>query len=295
VTSYAVQLDLFLDSRDVVLANDAIEALIAGEAARADEAIERLQCEQPQHHALGSLRRLLRELLEPSGSLDDATGVAAAAERLECEVARAARDALGQRAGEFLAQLWIGLAQAPGAQTYAPRLPQAYRASLYLHCDRPDAAIEAAAAVPAWETNCDALRWLAIGSFRVGDVARGLEATMRLALIAPPQLPAVMKQIHGELLEREYAAFQARCDWLAGDSTAAAWFPAWYLIEHPGADLGLHSDNLPDTPASRAATLLTGLLTLERRGHSAQPISARRRLRELVLDLFDLYMARRRV
>jgi hypothetical protein len=148
--SNAVQLDLFLDSRVVVLANDAIEALLAGEASRAREAIGRLQDEEPRHHAVGPLHRLLNELLEPAGPFAEAADVAAAVERLEREVARDAREALGDRAREFVAQRWAKLAQAPGAQTYDARLPNAYRASLFLQCEQPEATIEAAACIPAW-------------------------------------------------------------------------------------------------------------------------------------------------
>jgi hypothetical protein len=295
MTSHAVQLDLFLDSRVVVLANDAIEALLAGDASQAREAIGRLQGGEPRHHAVGPLLRLLIELLEPAGPFAAAPDVAAAVERLEREVAPAAREALGDRAREFLARRWAKLAQAPGAQTYDARLPHAYRASLCLQCERPEAAVDAAATIPAWETNPDALRWLAIGRFRAAQAAQGLQAVMRLALVAPLQLPMVLTQIDDELLERDYAAFQIRCDWLANSETAAAWFPAWYLTEHPGADLALHSGDLPDTPASRAAALLSNLLALERRGHSPELIAARRKLRELAPELFDLYMARRRI
>jgi hypothetical protein len=293
--SSAVQLDLFLDSRAVVLANDAIEALLAGDASRAREAIGRLQGKEPQHQALAPLLRLLDELLEPAGPVDEAADVAVAAERLEREVAPAAREALGNRAGEFLAQRWAKLAEAGGAQTYDPRLPHAYRASLYLQCERPHAAVDAAAAIPAWETNPDALRWLAVARYCAGQAAQGLQAVMRLALIAPLRLPAVLGQINDELLERNFAAFQARCDWLVDGETSAEWFPPWYLIEHPGADLGIQSGSLPDTPAARAAALVSDLLALERRGHNPALIAARRKLRELAPELFDLYMARRRI
>jgi hypothetical protein len=75
-----------------------------------------------------------------------------------------------------------------------------------------------------------------------------------------------------------------------------AWFPAWFLLEHPSlrvdSETAAHAAPIP--PAQ--AYLCVGrLLDLEKRGYSQALLSARARLREIAPDLFALYMARRTV
>jgi hypothetical protein len=242
------------------------------------------------------LRCLLRELLESPLPAAAASEVAAAAERLEREVEPAARNALGMRAADFMRLRWSELAQAAGANSYEAHLPQVHHAALYLRADRPDAAAEAATTIADWESNADALTWRALGCCRAGQLAESTRAVMRLALVAPARLTHTLDRIGDAKLARDFAAFEAQCDWLASeDETAAGWFPAWYLIEYPGAELGLERGSVPDTPSARAAGQLTRLLALERRGYSPELVSARRDLQALAPGLFELYMARRQV
>ena len=120
---------------------------------------------------------------------------------------------------------------------------------------------------------------------------------MRLALLAPKRLPALIAEIDEPLLNRQWRAFQADCHWLdAEDDTAGSWYPAWHLVEHPA--MAIEIGELTALPATRAAQTfveIRRLLGLERRGYSAALISARNRLRELSREVFALYMARRDV
>lgn len=120
---------------------------------------------------------------------------------------------------------------------------------------------------------------------------------MRLALLAPKRLPALLAGIDEPLLNRDWRAFQADCHWLdSEDDTAGSWYPAWHLVEHPGMEIEIGElATLPTTRAAQTFVEIRRLLSLEKRGYSAALISARIRLRELDRDVFALYMARRDV
>ena len=58
-----------------------------------------------------------------------------------------------------------------------------------------------------------------------------------------------------------------------------AWFPAWYLLEHPVVGEQLSDEAFPDTPAADAARLLAKLIELERHGNQRRLVGERERLR----------------
>jgi hypothetical protein len=282
MTAEGDQLDLFRDSRGVVLANEMIEALLAPDLDRAADALERIGVEEPAHAALDAFRCLLGELLESPLPAHDAAEVAVAVRRLESQIEPAAR---------------VELAQAARALPYDATAPQAHCAGLFLRGDQAQAAAEAAESIPDWRRNADALYWHALACHRAGRPAHGTRSAMLLALVAPACLPTALTRIRDAALDRDWAAFRAQCDWLDTDEDAApAWFPAWYLIEHSGAELHLEaSGGLPDTRPARVASQLTRVLALEKRGYSPELISARKTLRDLDQPMFERYMLRRYV
>ena len=291
------QLDLFLHSRAVVLANEVIEALLARDAVRAAEGLDSLLAEQPGHcgrKALETLCAVLREWpFLPGGP----AGIAAAIRRLEADAHPAARAAMGEKAADFMRPLWRELARDACAHAYDPAFAQSYSAPLYLRCGDAEAALAAAQAIAHHDDNVDALHWLAVARHRIDGLDASRTPIMRLALIGPERLPTVLSEIDDPLLSRDWHAFHGACHWLdPQDEATAAWFPAWHLVEYPGIriDLGA-SAALPATRAAQAFVELARLLGLEKQGYSSALVSARRRLRELDSDLFDLYMARRNV
>jgi hypothetical protein len=110
-------------------------------------------------------------------------------------------------------------------------------------------------------------------------------------------LSIALAEIDDPLLHRDWSAFHSACDWLdPDDETADAWFPAWYLVEHPGVPI--RADNVTSLPTAQAAQTffaIARLLELEKGGYSAALISSRRRLRDLDSKMFAFYMARRHV
>lgn len=292
-----VQLDLFLDSRVVVLANDVIHALLARDAARATVVLERLRMEEPGHHLLSALEGLRRTLEAWPAPSTSAADIERAIHWLETDVHSVAQAALGENASNFMLPFWRDLANAPGANVYDARSPQAYRAALYLRCGDPEAAAAAAQAVERPDTNADALHWLAVARYRMEGLDACRMPLIRLALLAPQRLPATLQEIDDPLLNRDWYAFQATCHWLDPEGEEfGSWFPAWYLVEHPGTVVDLGSPlTLPETVPVQAMKTIARLVKLEKGGYSPALISARSRLRELDSNMFEFYMARRNV
>jgi len=126
------QLDLFLDSRAVMLANDAVGALAARDAARAGEALERLAREAPDHPGLPAFQALARALAERRRPGADPQAILAAVRWLDDELAPAASQVLGDAAQAFVAEFFRGMAQDARGVAYEPAHAQARRAVQYL-------------------------------------------------------------------------------------------------------------------------------------------------------------------
>ena len=102
------------------------------------------------------------------------------------------------------------------------------------------------------EAQCRRTAWLAVARYRIDGLDTCLAPLMRLALLAPERLSIALAEIDDPLLQRDWNAFHVACDWLDPDDvTADAWFPAWYLVEHPGVRLG--ADDATSSPATQAA------------------------------------------
>ena len=291
------QLDLFLHSRAVVLANDVIAALLARDAVGAAECLDRLCAEEPGHRVRKALETLCHTLGEWPFPSTNPAEIAEAIRRLKTDVYPAALAAMGDKATEFMRPLWRDLAQAASAHDYDAAFPQSYSAALYLRCGDAEAAAAAAQAVARHDDNVDALHWLAVARYRMEGLAACRIPLMRLALLGPERLPGALSEIDDPLLNRDWRAFHAACHWLdPEDQTVGAWFPAWHLVEHPGIriDCG-DSQTLPATRAAQTFLVITRLLELEKHGYSTALVSARSRLRDLDPDMFAFYMARRDV
>lgn len=291
------QLDLFLHSRAVVLANDVIDALLAHDAARAAECLDRLRAEEPGHCACKALETLCHVLREWPFPSRNPAEIAEATRRLEADAHPAALAAIGKKAAEFMLPLWRDLAQAAGSHVYDAAFPQSCSAALHLRCGDPQAAAAAAQAIGQRDDNVNALHWLSVARYRIDGLDACRMPLMRLALLGPERFPATLQEIDDPLLNRDWRAFQAACHWLdSEDQTVAVWFPTWYLVEHPGTVVDFGSPlTLPETVPVQAMKTIARLVKLEKGGYSPALISARSRLRELDSNMFEFYMARRNV
>lgn len=293
-TPYSQQLDLFIHSNTVILANDTIEALLRRDCVRAADCLRHLIAEEPDYRNLGALRTLCRTLQEWPFPATDRVEITEAVRRLETDVQAAADAVMHTEAKDFMAPFWRDLANAANHHAYDADFPQAFSAHLYLRCGDHSAAAKAAESVPNSNDNPDALYWLALAQYRVAGLDACLHSLVRLALLAPKRLSRIVAEINDPGLRRDWDAFQDECAWLdPADETADSWFPAWYLVEHSDTRLAPDMPSLKPTTPQRAYALVVRLIQLEKRGYSKALVAERRQLLDLAPELFALYMARR--
>lgn len=278
------QLDIFNDTRSTSLANAAIDALLARDGARATVAIEDLHREAPDHAHLTAFGILRDFLLAVEW---DGLPVSEALLRAHAGLIPACL-ALGERAEDFLHPFWRRLAQRAAAP-YDPACPEAHAAALWLRAGEHAEADAAAGQVPGGDELPEVLRWRCLAGYRLHGLDAALPFIMRLAWIAPERLGATVAELGDPLLLRAWRDFGAAL----GDLDAA-WFPAWFLHEHPGTPLPV--DPVPENiPAAAACAVLARLLTMEKRGHSPALVSLRAKLKALGETFYEFYLARRRV
>jgi hypothetical protein len=294
----ATQLDLFLDSHAVVAANEIAAALLARDVVLASACLDNARRQGHEHPELPALATLTQALTEWRAPARDAPAIAEAAMRLDTEMVPAAASALGAQAPRLIAHFFAELAQSAQGLIYDPAYPDAHYAALSLRAGDADAAERAAMTIAGWTGLPDALYWVTVARYRL----RGLEAA-RATLFAfawrdPRRMERLLAQLQDEVLERDWRAFEAASDWESiSELYLPAWFPAWYVMEHPAAALNLDPALLPDADAvpAAAARLLVHLLDLEKQGNSRALVTSRERLRRLNAEFFELYMARRKV
>jgi hypothetical protein len=291
-----MQLDLFLDSHEVVLANEVAAALLARDTLRAAAKVGDLEHEGPDYPALPALKVMASALSGWDPPAVEAAAIARRVAWLEQDVVPAATAALGSSAPAFLLPFLHELAEAARGLAYDSRYPDAHRARLCLLAGDHSGAEEAVLDIPTWIDNPDALCWLSIARYRRGGLDAARATVFQLAWRAPAALPPLLAELDDALLLREWHAFEAACAWgSVPEEELGGWFPAWYLTEHPGAAGEFRDMTLPDVPAGRSVRLLLRLLDLERQADVRALSTQRARLRELNPDLFGLYMARRAV
>lgn len=290
------QLDLFQDSRAVVLANEAIDALAARDAARAETNVGKLRCEAPETRSLPPLETLTAALAGWRVPGADSAAIVQAVEWLENEIAPAANQALGRAAHAFMSGFFHDLAEVAQGLAYDASRPAAHRASLCLRCGEWAEAEAAAHSIPRSNAIPDALHWLCVARHRQHGLAAARSALFALAWHAPARLAPTLEELGDELLDRDWQAFGRACEWESvGEAELPAWFPAWYLLEHPAVAAEFDGVEFPDCAPARAARLLLALFELERQGNWRKLARTREQLRLLNSDLFSLYMARRAV
>jgi len=291
-----VQLDLFLDSQAVVLANQTIAALSARDARLAATNLAKLHCDAPDYPNLNALDTLTRALAEWRRPAANPAAIADTVAWLEREIEPATKLALGAAAQAFAGAFFCDLAEVARGLAYEPMRPMAHRAWLCLRSGEWADAEEAARAIPRANQTPDALHWLCIARYRQCGLAAARSSLFALAWHEPQRLASILAELGDELLDRDWQAFERACEWeTVEEAQQAAWFPAWYLLEHPAVAKELGNVEFPDSPPANAARLLLDIVELERHGDWRTLTLQRERLRDLNPDLFSVYMRRRAV
>jgi hypothetical protein len=292
----AAQLDLFLDSRAVVLTHEIREALLARNATHAAALLRQATVDVVEHPDLPALMQLAQHISDWRSPSRDTQSIAVAVTSLENEWAPKAEAALGPRAPRLLQQYFRELSELAQGLAYDPAQPTAHRSSLCLRAGDFAEAEQAAAAIAQAQESTDVLITLVLARHRLHGLEAARGALFALAWHDPARVPAVLVELNDELLERDWRAFEIAADW---DSVPAhelaAWFPAWYLMEHPAAAAEMDASSLPKAVGADAARSMILLLDLEKEGNSRALVAARQRLQRLNAEFFELYMARRKV
>ncbi|QKS27987.1 MAG: hypothetical protein HT579_02885 [Candidatus Accumulibacter similis] len=297
------QLDLFLDSREVTLANDVVAAFRTGDCGRVQDSLAALRAEAPARADLAAFGVLLA-FLERDRESDCASLDSDRLEQLvgvfDTDVAPASR-ALGGEAQGFLNRTCRKLAAAAARQPFDRARPQTHAAALYLraqaHAEAEAAAAAAASSFADGWRDPVILRWRALARYRVGGLQAARWQILSLAWFAADSFPELLRELAAPQLESDWRRFQAETE-----MPDATWFPAWCLLTQPELAAALAGEISP--PLRQAAAgirgllafvVLTGILAIEPGGYSKALIEERARLQAIDAGFFAAYMRSRAV
>ena len=309
------QLDLFEHSRDTMLRNDVLDALLHRQPGAATSALQALADDTPGHAALAPLAVMVQALRQAAADANTALqqhgALAQARTQLQHSVAPAAHAMLGSAAATtWLQPLWRALAMRADKLPFDAQQPDDHAATLWLQAGAADdaaSAVQALQAVPSWRRMPVPLAWMAQARYRL----QGLDSTWpllaELAWLAPARLAGVTQALQDPLLQRLLQRFEQDVDLVSASASTnsstnsstntshpLAWLPAWLLIDQPALLERLREARTgQDSPPERSFRLLVELLGLERQGRQAELIGHRRRLRDAQPVLFDAYLRRR--
>lgn len=294
------QLDIFADSRSVVLRNGLIAAMAARDLQAARAAFDALRGEFDDDAALGPAQRLIEHMqggLGAAASSFDTRAVLAARQVLERQIAPAAQALLNSRDAQvWLAAEWRRLADRAAAATphathFDPTTAAAHPAALYLRAAAWAEAAHAVERIASWRRIPQPLAWMVQARWRAQGSDAAWPLLAEVCWLAPRQVPALV----GDLQDPRLTAYAARFE-NSFDSAETGWdaLPAWVLIEQPLlADALSAAQAPPDRLAAEAFATVLALLRLERQGRHHDIVEKRRRLRELSAPLFAQYMKTR--
>jgi hypothetical protein len=291
-TAHVQQLDIFLDSRATLLANDVVVALRRRDVPGAMAAVATLRAEDAAHADLAAFGILL-EFLNSADTLirscvDDAEALAQLVERVECQLLPASR-AMGAAAEAFVLPFWVALAElAENLPNLMEDFPQAHAAALWLHAGNPRCAEAAAVKIARGNDSACVQRWLCLAYQAQGRLRESPMPLFRHAWLAPQAFASLFVELADKDWQRAWQDFGHALGDLDAD-----WFPAWYLVEHPGTPFD--ETDAPALGSARASVLVVRLRILERQGYSHALVVERQELRDCDESFFTWYMARRQV
>jgi len=312
-----VQLDIFNDSRDVMLRNDVLHALQSRDAARVGMAICRLQRDYPQDPLLADacvLQRAMQARPQPCGAgggfADHADLRHQRLALLQAVLPAVQRWMDTACAQTWLRPLWHELITRAGSLPFRADAEQDHAAWMLLQAQSWQASAEAVEQIESWRRIPAPLSWMAQAKLHLNGLRATWPLLVELAWLAPHRFAALAAAAPASQLNRLMDQFESAWDDLESAETsqiathkiaesgyltgAWAWFPAWVLIAAPqhAADLALAQPG-QYTPPEQAMRLLVNLLGLERQGRHSELIRRRKTLRDLHAGLYAVYMSTR--
>lgn len=288
------QLDIFADSRDVMLRNDVVTALERRDANSARAAWQVLREAFPHDPSLADLAALLQPVeTRETRPFADLGAAQQACLLLSDTVEPAARRVFGAAARAWLVPAWRDLALRASALRFDAGHADAHAAALWLRAGDWAAARDAVAGIESWRRIPVPLAWMSQAVHAIDGLDAAWPLLAELAWLAPGRFDAAAKALAGTPLHKLRRRFDADFDG-QGSVDDLAWLPAWALIDEPrlagvlrAAQPGLHGR------PEQALRLVLELLGLERRGAQAEVLARRKRLSECHAGLFAAYMKTR--
>ncbi len=292
------QLDIFADSRDVMLRNDVVSALAGHDAAAASSHCQTLNAEFPDDANLPALQGLINALQQLQAAAQtpapNLAAVSVERERLVREYAPAAQQAMGPVAGPaWMLPFWCALAKRSEHLAFDPTSPEDHAAAQWLRGHDWAAAAQAVQRIASWRRIPWPLMWMTSARYRLDGLNACWPLLAELAWMAPQRLAQVLDEVKDSLLNRLRQEFDARFDG-DGDMADLSWFPAWLLCAKPALfeQLGLAQPG-QHSAAENGMRLMLTLLHLEKQGRHQELVHKRRQLRDLHAGLWRAYMATR--
>ena len=299
-----MQLDIFNDSRDVMLRNDVLQALQSQDADKASLALLTFQREYPEDDTITPLQMLLTALATrqqaavPPPQLVHHTALRLERLNLLEVVTPAAHGLMGPATAKpWLRPFWQDLISRAASLPFRPEFEADHVAPMWLALLDWSGAAQAVAQIASWRRIPAPLAWMA--QARLHDL--GLDATWpllaELAWLSPKRLDALVQQSNHVVLQRLKDQFDAcfEPDPDSNDATEdVAWFPAWVLTQRPQevAHLSQAQPGQHSAP-EQAMRVLVNLLGLERQGRHHDIVAQRKSLRGLNAWLYAQYMQTR--
>ena len=283
-----MQLDLFEDSRDVLLNNAVVAAFAAHDADATALAIAALHDEFPNHRDLASHKQLLEQLGDFRRNLQPGSLQTRHRQLVQTLLPLAGQLFGADRAIAWARPLWAALARTAAALDYDNAQPEIHAAPLWLAAGAPGDARSAIERIPSWRRIPAPLAWMSEIEIRHGAPEAWWPLLAELAWLAPERLesllataPAAVNRLKLQFL----AGFENN-----GEHHDLAWFPAWLLIHHGELRDLLRPAQPAHSEPARAFLLVLDLLHLEKTGQQTAQIQQRARLRALAPDLFADFM-----
>lgn len=288
-----MQLDLFLDGRDVMLQNGVIAALRERDADAVRRALAAMTAEFPAHALREPMETLLGALVQPLARCANHTDAASALHAMETITVPAAQHVFGDKdAGAWLAPQWRALAGAVAHLPFDSHHARTYAAALLLQCGDGAAAEAAVSRITSWRRIPQPLAWMAQARFAQNGLEAAWPLLLELAWIDSRTFSAAIPLIPEPLLHKLMKDFDTAFD--DDGAPDRAWFPAWLLVTVPAMAWVIPQTQVcGNTTAERTARLVAELLALEKQGRHADLVARRKRLRDAHGELYTLYMASR--
>ena len=278
------QTDLFLDTSGVTAANELVSALSSRNAAAAKPCLERLARLDDSHWMLAGAAMLVEALALPPPA-----GRAEALRRMEVleqQWLPAAGAVLRGGARDFVTPLWRDIGTALDDDVpYNPARPKEHASFSYAYGLDWANVRRSVGEVANHRTEPALLELLAEAEWRLRDRREALALWFALCWRAPESFAAAVDapRFPDRAMQKSWGRLQDQ-DW---PGVAAAWLPAWMVLDEPGIGRSFRPTG-GASPPERAFDLL---LRLRAGGSDREDIDNRRALQELHPALFDQYLA----